>query len=73
MLSSDVLEEGKLALEMLEKQMKSHGNMIIETSTGNSIGDNNSIGSNKQSLNSERKLLDQVPRDARLQLSLIHI
>ena len=67
MLSSDVLEEGKLALEMLEKQMKSHGNMIIETSTGNSIGDNNSIGSNKQSLNSERKLLDQVPRDARLQ------
>lgn len=67
MLSSDVLEEGKLALEMLEKQMKAHGNAVVETSTGNSIGDNNSVGSNKQSLNSERKLLDQVPRDARLQ------
>ena len=53
------LEEGRIALYQLEKQLKVNGNG--DTSE-------NSVGSRQMSWNSERKILDQVPRDARLRL-----
>jgi hypothetical protein len=57
----DTLEEGRVALHMLERQLKDRGPVQVQD-----LGQNGSVGSKQQSLNSERRLLDQVPRDARL-------
>jgi hypothetical protein len=62
------LEEGRIALSQLEKQLQiehtEQGNRH-QYSSNNQYGSNNSVGSRKQ-LYHERKLLDQKPRDARL-------
>jgi hypothetical protein len=61
----ETLEEGRVALHLLERQLK--------TTNSNSIQDDASEGSSRhngsrQSLMAERRLLDQQPRDARLLL-----
>lgn len=68
-LDENTLEEGRMALYQLERQLKSIniGNM---SSNSNEVNDSNSIGSKQQSLQSERKLMDQIPRDARLHYRL---
>jgi len=82
----DTLEEGRVALHLLERQLKEQKALspivtsTLTTSTNHAIiigggmgsglteagGDNNSVSSERRSVNSERRLLDQVPRDARL-------
>ncbi len=53
----DALEEGRAALHLLEQQLKDrHGASRSDAS----------VESRPNSLNQERKLLDKVPRDARL-------
>ncbi len=61
-LTEETLEEGRVALHQLEKQLNSRNN-------GNN--DNSSATSSKhQSIISERKILDQVPRNTRLNTRL---
>jgi hypothetical protein len=55
-LEDNEIEEGRVALHQLERTLK-------EAQRQDDAG---SVGSRQQSLNSERRLLDQVPRDARL-------
>jgi hypothetical protein len=57
-ITEETLEEGRVALYLLERQLKS-GNT-------NAANDNNSHNSRLQSSSSDRRLLDQVPRIARL-------
>lgn len=83
-MDMDTLEEGRVALHLLERQLKEQKvGSPVGTHTGTSTmshgvgagvgagltetgGDNNSVSSERRSVNSERRLLDQVPRDARL-------
>ena len=53
---NDTLEEGRMALILLEKQLSDRRDIVSDTSVGS--------GSRQNSQN--RKLLDKVPRDARL-------
>ncbi len=53
------LEEGRIALYQLEKQLKTGAN-------NNNDNSENSVGSRQLSYNSERRILDQMPRDTRL-------
>lgn len=55
----ETLEEGRVALFLLERQLK-------ESKTAVPVPSDSSVGSRQSSLNNERKLLDKVPRDARL-------
>ena len=53
------IEEGRVALHQLERALK-------DAQRQDDAGSVGSRGSRQHSLNSERRLLDQVPRDARL-------
>ncbi len=61
-LTEETLEEGRFALHQLEKQLNQRNI---------NVNDNVSATSSKmQSTTSERKILDQVPRNTRLNLRL---
>ena len=61
-LTEETLEEGRVALHQLERQLSERNN---------SYNDNSSASSSKHhSTTSERKILDQIPRTARLNLRL---
>jgi len=72
--ANDTLQEGRSALKELEKQLKSSNRRAPSAppirstvSPKESIPIFNNSGS-RQNLNSERKILDQVPRNTRLDL-----
>jgi len=54
---NETLKEGRMALNELERQLKDSGSVDASES---------SVGSRQLSWNSERRILDQVPRDTRL-------
>lgn len=56
-ITEETLEEGRVALYQLERELKDRG--VLNT-------DNRSENSSKQQSASERKLLDQLPRVTRL-------
>jgi hypothetical protein len=61
-LTEETLEEGRFALHQLEKQLNQRNT---------NVNDNISATSSKmQSTTSERKILDQIPRNTRLNLRL---
>lgn len=55
--------EGRIALFQLEKQLKDYR---LRDAPDNHTNASSSIGSKQASLQSERKILDQIPRDERL-------
>jgi hypothetical protein len=59
----DTLEEGRVALHLLERQLKSSNSIQDDVSEGSSRQNGS-----RQSLMAERRLLDQQPRDTRLLL-----
>lgn len=61
-LTAETLEEGRVALYQLEKQLKERN---YQDNDG--FSENNS---SKQLSSSDRRLMDQMPRDTRLHLRL---
>ena len=61
----DTLEEGRVALHLLERQLKNGLPPLVQDDV--SEGSSRQNGS-RNTLMVERKLLDQQPRDARLQM-----
>lgn len=59
----DTLEEGRVTLHLLERQLKNN-NLIQDDASEGSSRQNGS----RNTLMAERRLLDQQPRDARLQM-----
>lgn len=59
----ETLEEGRVALHLLERQLK-----INTVPQDDAISEGSSRHGSRQSLMAERRLLDQKPRDARLLL-----
>lgn len=59
-ITEETLEEGRVALYQLEKQLKERGNIILSDTV--SEGSSNKLLASTQ----ERKLLDQKPRVERL-------
>jgi hypothetical protein len=66
-LTEETLEEGRVALERLERQLKEQHNHLNSDIHGNNNSDNRSENSSlKHSVSSGRRLLDQLPRATRL-------
>jgi hypothetical protein len=58
--SSSDEEDGRIALYQLSRQLKEYENSHVDTGS--------SVSSRQASLSSERKIMDQSPRDTRLKV-----
>jgi hypothetical protein len=63
-LTEETLEEGRVALYRLERQLKEHHGRI--DNNGDNRDNRSESSSQKHSVSSDRRLLDQLPRAARL-------